>query len=87
MGQVSERFVIHLPVVANDLLSAQRLARVVAHWTHVLPQTEPGGATVSREDDQNVRHWVFCDRIMDGGRRCLLRPDHDGACSRRPRRR
>ncbi|SCE72631.1 hypothetical protein GA0070216_101599 [Micromonospora matsumotoense] len=77
------RFVIHLPVVANDLLSAQRLARVVAHWTHVLPQTDPGGTTVSAEDDQNARHWVFCDRLLSGGRRCLLRPDHDGECSRR----
>ncbi|MFI1194247.1 hypothetical protein ACH4T9_13440 [Micromonospora sp. NPDC020750] len=82
---MNERFVIHLPVVANDLLSAQRLARVVAHWTHVLPQTEAGGTTVSAEDDQNVRHRVFCDRILSGGRRCLLRPDHDGGCSRRPR--
>jgi hypothetical protein len=80
---VSERFVIHLPVVANDLLSAQRLARVVAHWTHVLPQTDPGGTTVSAEDDQNVRHRVFCDRLLAGDRRCLLRAGHDGPCTRR----
>ncbi|WP_030271674.1 hypothetical protein [Micromonospora globosa] len=80
---MTERWVIHLPVVVNDLLSAQRLARVVAYWTHVLPQTEPGGTTVSAEDDQNVRHWVFCDRLLPGGQRCLLRPGHDGECSRR----
>ncbi|SCF44474.1 hypothetical protein GA0070564_11095 [Micromonospora mirobrigensis] len=78
---------IHLPVVTNDLLSAQRLARVVAHWTQILPQVDPGGTTVSAEDDQNSRHWVFCDRNMPDGRRCRLWPDHDGACSRRPRRR
>ncbi|MER7332182.1 MULTISPECIES: hypothetical protein [unclassified Micromonospora] len=82
---MSGRWVIHLPVVAGDLLAAQRLARVVAHWTHVLPQTDPSGTTVSAEDDQNVRHWVFCDRRMPDGRRCLLWPDHDGECSRRPR--
>ncbi len=73
---MSERWVVHLPVVVSDLVSAQPLARVVAHWTHILPQTEPEGTTVSPEDDQNVRHWVFCDRR-------LLRPDHDGDCSRR----
>jgi hypothetical protein len=80
---VSERWVIHVPVVVNDLLAAQRLARVVAHWTHLLPQAEVGGTTVSPEDDQNVRHWVFCDRGIAEGQRCLLRPDHDGRCSRR----
>ncbi|MBQ1009920.1 hypothetical protein KBX53_02930 [Micromonospora sp. M51] len=84
---MTERWVIHLPVVVNDLVSAQRLARVVAHWTHVLPQTDPGGTTVSAEDAQHVRHWVFCDRLLPGGRRCLLRPDHDGGCSRRFRQR
>ncbi|MEV4465729.1 hypothetical protein AB0J51_19160 [Micromonospora echinofusca] len=82
---MSERWVVHLPVVAHDLLAAQRLARVVAHWTHVLPQTDPAGTTVSAEDDQNVRHWVFCDRRLSSGLRCLLWPDHDGECSRRPR--
>lgn len=84
---MSGRWVIHLPVVAEDLLSAQRLARVVAHWTQVLPQTDPGGTTVSAEDEQNVQHWVFCDRRMPNGTRCRLRPDHDGGCARRPRRR
>ncbi|MEU1687926.1 hypothetical protein [Micromonospora sp. NPDC005707] len=83
---MTERWVIHLPVTAADLPAAQRLARVVARWTGVLPQVEPGGTTVSTEDDQNLRHWVFCDAPMPGGRRCLLRADHDGQCSRRLRR-
>lgn len=80
------RYVIHLPVVASDLASAQRLARVVARWMQVLPQADPGETTVSTEDDQGVRHRVFCDLLMPGGRRCLLRADHDGDCSRRLRR-
>jgi hypothetical protein len=83
---MTERYVIHLPVVAADLTAAQRLARVVARWTGMLPHADPGETTVSAEDDQNVRHRVFCDRLLPGGRRCLLRADHDGPCARRLRR-
>ncbi|WP_406072476.1 hypothetical protein [Micromonospora sp. NBC_01638] len=78
-----ERFVIHLPVVAADLVVAVRLARVVARWASVLAQADPGETTVSVEDNQCVRHRVFCDRRLAGGRRCLLRADHDGHCTRR----
>ncbi|MBM0239630.1 hypothetical protein JNW88_25360 [Micromonospora sp. ATA32] len=83
---MTERYVIHLPVVAADLPAAQRLARVVARWTVMLPQTDPGETTVSAEDNQNVRHRVFCDLLMPGGRRCMLRADHYGPCARRLRR-
>ncbi|RZU75517.1 hypothetical protein EV384_4061 [Micromonospora kangleipakensis] len=83
---MTQRYVIHLPVVANDLPAAQRLARVVGCWLLVLPQADPGETTVSAEDDQNVRHRVYCDLLMPGGRRCLLRADHDGPCARRLRR-
>ncbi|MGR6321995.1 hypothetical protein Q2K19_15690 [Micromonospora soli] len=78
-----ERFVIHLPVAAGDLTGAVRLARVVARWAGLLPQADPGETTVSAEDDQGVRHRVFCDLRLAGGRRCLLRADHDGPCTRR----
>ncbi|WP_434740840.1 hypothetical protein [Micromonospora sp. SH-82] len=77
---MTERWVIHLPVTAPDLWAAQRLARVVARWTRILPQTDPGELTVSAEDAQGVRHRVFCDLRMAGGRRCQLGADHDGAC-------
>ncbi|MDG4799335.1 hypothetical protein [Micromonospora sp. WMMD980] len=80
---MSRRWVIHLPVVAPDLPAAQRLARLVARWTLVLPQSDTGETTVSAEDEQGVHHRVFCDLRMPGGRRCLLRADHDGACARR----
>ncbi|MEU9828562.1 hypothetical protein [Micromonospora chersina] len=73
-------------VISADLPAAQRLARVVGRWLLVLPQTEPGRTTISAEDDQNVRYWGFRDALMPDGRRCLLRTDHDGACSRRLRR-
>lgn len=80
---MSQRYVIHLPVVANDLPAAQRLARVIDRWMLVLPMVDPGETTVSEEDRQCVRHRVFCDLWMPGGRRCLLRDGHDGDCSRR----
>ncbi|MFG1674617.1 hypothetical protein [Micromonospora sp. NPDC049282] len=80
---MNRRYVIHLPIVAADLPAAQRMARVVGRWLLVLPRAEPGGTTVSAEDEQNVRHWVFCDAPMANGRRCLLGADHDGPCSRR----
>ncbi|SCF10132.1 hypothetical protein [Micromonospora chokoriensis] len=83
---MSQRYVIHLPVVATDLPAAQRLARVIGRWMLVLPMTDPGETTVSEEDQQFLRHRVFCDLRLPGGRRCLLRDDHDGDCSRRVRR-
>ncbi|WP_229400686.1 hypothetical protein [Micromonospora okii] len=81
-----ERYVIHLPVLAADLGGAVRLARVVARWAGVLSFGDPGETTVSAEDEQGVRHRVFCDRRLPDGRRCLLRADHDGSCTRRPTR-
>ncbi|WP_341717529.1 hypothetical protein QQG74_27240 [Micromonospora sp. FIMYZ51] len=78
-----QRFVIHLPVVAGDLSVAVRLARVVARWSSALAATDPGETTVSYEDEQGVRHRVFCDLRLPGNRRCLLRADHDGPCARR----
>ncbi|MER7168302.1 hypothetical protein ABT336_19820 [Micromonospora sp. NPDC000207] len=79
---MSDRFVIHLPVVAADLPGAVRLARVVARWAAVLAQTDPAEITVSYEDAQGVRHRVFCDARLASGRRCGLRADHDGPCIR-----
>ncbi|MET7817590.1 hypothetical protein [Micromonospora zamorensis] len=79
---MSQRYVIHLPVTAADLPAAQRLARVIGRWMSVLPTTDPGETTVSEEDQQFLRHRVFCDQLMPGGRRCVLRADHNGDCSR-----
>ncbi|MFC4019169.1 hypothetical protein ACFOW4_14625 [Micromonospora sp. GCM10011542] len=83
---MSQRYVIHLPVVATDLPAAKRLARVVGRWMSVLPMTDPGETTVSEEDQQFLRHRVFCDVRLPGGRRCVLRDGHGGECSRRLRR-
>jgi hypothetical protein len=80
-----ERFVIRLPVIARDLAAAKRLARVMGRSMRLLPQTDPGEITVSYEDEQRVHHRVFCDRLLAARRRCLLRADHDGPCTRRIR--
>ncbi|MFC7546212.1 hypothetical protein [Plantactinospora sp. GCM10030261] len=79
------RYVVHLPFTAVDLPGAVRFARVLARWAARSLPVEPGGATVSEEDAQGVRHWVFCDARMPGDRRCVLRHGHDGECARRLR--
>ncbi|MFF0365782.1 hypothetical protein [Micromonospora sp. NPDC005087] len=80
---MSQRYVIHLPVVASDLSAAQRLARVIGRWMLVLPMVDTGETTVSEEDQQFLRHRVFCDLPLPAGRRCVLRDGHDGPCARR----
>ncbi|MGB2568867.1 hypothetical protein ACPFP2_10500 [Micromonospora citrea] len=81
---MSDRWVIHLPVTAPDLLRARIFARTAARvLARLSARVEPGGVTVSAEDQQGVRHWVFCDRLLPGGGRCALPVDHTSACSRR----
>ncbi|NED51290.1 hypothetical protein G3I24_10270 [Micromonospora aurantiaca] len=81
------RYVIHLPVRAADLARAKMLGRTAGRSLAFLAVVELGGITVSAEDDQAVRHWVFCERKLDGGRRCVLRADHETPClARLPRR-
>ncbi|MGN9889665.1 hypothetical protein [Micromonospora sp. L31] len=81
---MSDRWVIHLPVTAPDLLRARILARTAARvLARLSTRVEPGGVTVSAEDQQGVRHWVFCDRRLPGGDRCALPADHTAPCSRR----
>ncbi|MEV1146549.1 hypothetical protein [Micromonospora sp. NPDC049799] len=82
---MTERWVIHLPVTAPDLLRARIFARTAARvLTRLSARVDPGGVTVSAEDEQGVRHWVFCDRpLSDGGGRCALPVEHTSACARR----
>ncbi|MCM0674001.1 hypothetical protein NCC78_04685 [Micromonospora phytophila] len=82
---MTERWVIHLPVTAPDLLRARIFARTAARvLARLSTRVEPGGVTVSAEDQQGVRHWVFCDQRLPGDARCALPVDHTAPCSRRP---
>ncbi|MEU1602281.1 hypothetical protein [Micromonospora matsumotoense] len=83
---MTERWVIHLPVTAPDLLRARIFARTAARvLARLSARVDPGGVTVSAEDQQDVHHWVFCDRPLPGGTRCALPLDHTNPCTRRTR--
>ncbi len=77
------RFVVHLTLHATDLAAAHVLARALTRSLGCLPELVLGETTISVAGAMDVQHQVFCDRLMGHGQRCLLRPDHDGACSRR----
>ncbi|MEV6816226.1 hypothetical protein [Micromonospora sp. NPDC051296] len=78
------RFVVHLTVRATDLAAAHVLTRALTRSLGFLPDLILGETTISVEGAPDVHHQVFCDRPMSYGRRCLLRPDHGGGCSRHP---
>ncbi|WP_433134242.1 hypothetical protein ACQPWW_09315 [Micromonospora sp. CA-240977] len=56
------------------------MARSLARSFASTPQVDVAGITVSAEDAQHVRHWVFCDRIMPDRRRCVRQTDHHAPC-------
>lgn len=74
------RYVIHLPVVTATLGRAAFLARALANSVTFLPEIDTGETTVSTEDQQGVHHRVFCDRLLDGGQRCVRSWQHPGRC-------
>lgn len=80
-----DRFVVHLPVLATDLDGAKRFARVITRALSFLADVDRAETTVSAEDAQGVHHRVFCDRLLDGRRRCARLAGHDGACGPAPR--
>ncbi|MDG4802032.1 MULTISPECIES: hypothetical protein [Micromonospora] len=57
-----------------------RFAYTLARSLAAVPGLEVAGTTVSAEDAQHVRRWVFCDLVMPDRRRCLRAADHDGPC-------
>jgi hypothetical protein len=75
------RWVAHLPFTAVDLPAARRFAGTMARSLAFLAELDPGETTVSAEDDQGVRHRIFCDRRLPGGRRCVRPDEHSGQCA------
>ncbi|MFG1676613.1 hypothetical protein [Micromonospora sp. NPDC049282] len=80
-GADEQRHVVHLPIAVAEPDAALRFAYTLARSLALVPGIDVAGATVSVEDDQHVRRWVFCDRIMPDRRRCTGRADHAGPCA------
>ncbi|MFB9234002.1 hypothetical protein ACFFWC_00375 [Plantactinospora siamensis] len=78
---MSPRWVAHLPFTAADLPAARHFAGTLARSLGFLAEVDQGETTVSAEDEQGVRHRVFCDCRLPGGGRCARRADHDGPCT------
>ncbi|MEO3748694.1 hypothetical protein [Plantactinospora sp. B5E13] len=78
---MAERYVVHVPFTAPDLDAARQLGRTLARTLDRLPQVDAAEATVSAEDAQGVQSRLFCDRLLGGGRRCVLRAEHDVPCA------
>ncbi len=74
------RYLVHVTVAAEDLITARRLAAALGRAVSFLTDVSPGETTVTEEGDQDVHHRVFCDRLLANGRRCTLRAEHDGDC-------
>jgi hypothetical protein len=79
----SERYVAHLTFTAPDLEHARGFGRTLARSVSFLSEVLVPETTVSREDDQGVQYRLFCARLLDGGRRCVLRAEHEPPCSPR----
>jgi hypothetical protein len=74
------RFVVHLPVTSTSLNAALKLARTLGRSITFLPDVDAFEAEVFEEDNQGVRHQVFCNRLQARGRRCELKAEHSGDC-------
>jgi hypothetical protein len=76
-------FTIHLPIRATNTQTAALIARTVGHMLAVFRSVDTRNITLTEPDHPELVHRVFCGRTLTGGRRCVLRADHTGACNRR----
>ncbi|MBB4959062.1 hypothetical protein [Micromonospora polyrhachis] len=80
----SVRYVAHLPFTASDMSSALIFTRTLVRSLAFLDELDGGEATVSAyADEQGDQQRVFCDLLLDNGRRCERRPGHEGSCQPR----
>ncbi|RZU73641.1 hypothetical protein EV384_2058 [Micromonospora kangleipakensis] len=74
------RWIIHLPTTLTSLAAAADLAAALRDSLGHVAALDFGETTLSEEDRQHLRHRVWCDARLDGGRRCRLRDGHPGTC-------
>ena len=70
-----------LPVTSTSINAALKLARTLGRSITFLPDVDAFEAEVSEEDDQGVRHQVFCNRLRARNRRCEFKAEHVGDCA------
>jgi hypothetical protein len=73
-------YIIHVRVEAAGDLRARRMAvELVGSMHEMQPAIDVSSTTVSDEEQQNDRQFVFCGAWIDGTQQRCLRPsNHDG---------
>ncbi|SCE69734.1 hypothetical protein [Micromonospora mirobrigensis] len=74
------RWIIHLPTTLTSRETAAGLAAVLKTSLDHVDAIDFGETTLSEEDAQHLRHRVWCDTRLPGGRRCRLGDRHPGPC-------
>ncbi|MBY8872330.1 hypothetical protein K7640_10815 [Micromonospora sp. PLK6-60] len=78
------RWVVHLPTTLTSREAAAGLAAVLRQSLAHVEAIDFAETTLSEEDAQHLRHRVWCDTRLDGGRRCGLGHRHPGRCGTTP---
>jgi hypothetical protein len=78
-------WVIHLPTTLSTIDAATALTSALRDSLGHITVLDFGGVTLSEEDNQRVRHHVYCNRLRAGDTRCLLHHGHDHSCAGSPR--
>ncbi|MBM0276997.1 hypothetical protein [Micromonospora tarensis] len=73
------RWIIHLPTTLTSFDTAADLAVALRESLGHVPALDFGETTLSEEDRQHLRHPVWCDARVNGGRRCGLRDGHSAS--------
>ena len=72
-------FVLHLSL---DVPSAERAGQVSRQFLRlidcVFTEIYTAFSSISPEDSQDSRRYLFCGRRIGGNQRCLQLPDHEG---------
>jgi hypothetical protein len=83
VSNTRREFTIHLPIRASNTEAAALITRTIGHMLAVFRSVDTRDITLTEPDHPELIHRVFCGRTLTGGRRCVLRADHTGACNHR----